>query len=134
MALAQPFVLAVSTRYTKLWFSDRSQISAIAAVSLANPLGGAIGQLVSPAIAAKAPGIPNLLLYTAIISTVATLPAPFIPKEPPSPPSAIATMERINFKAALRELGRNKLFLMLVVSFQVYGKYSVGCNTGLRQC
>jgi Na+/melibiose symporter-like transporter len=118
--ISQPFVLAVSTRYNKLWFSDKGQIAAVAAVSLANPLGGAIGEFLSPLIADNASGLPNLLLYTAVVSTVVTLPAPFIPKAPPSPPSATATVEFRHFRAAIRSLSQNKAFLLLIVAFWVY--------------
>jgi len=43
IGLAQPFVLAAPTRYSDLWFTDRGRISATAAMSLANPFGGAVG-------------------------------------------------------------------------------------------
>lgn len=67
IGLAQPFVLSAPTRYSDLWFTDRGKISATAVASLANPFGGALGQLISPFWATKASEVPNMVLYTAIL-------------------------------------------------------------------
>lgn len=65
--LAQPFVLAAPTRYSDLWFTNRGRVAATAVMSLANPLGGALAQLIGPAWVSKASDIPNLVLYVSII-------------------------------------------------------------------
>ncbi|EKG13325.1 Major facilitator superfamily [Macrophomina phaseolina MS6] len=67
IGLAQPFVLAAPTRYSDLWFTERGRISATALASLANPFGGALGQLIDPFWATKPSEVPNMVLYTAII-------------------------------------------------------------------
>lgn len=120
IGFAQPFVLAAPTRYSNLWFSDTGRVSATAVATLANPLGAALGQLIGPIWATNQSGIPNMVLYTAILSTVATLPAPFIPKAPPTPPSAIAASEKLDIKQALRELPRNVPFYLIFIPFSIY--------------
>lgn len=65
--LAQPFVLAAPTRYSDLWFTNRGRVAATAVMSLANPLGGALAQLIGPAWVHKPSDIPNLVLYISII-------------------------------------------------------------------
>ena len=120
VGFAQPFVLAAPTRYSNLWFSDKGRVSATAVASLANPLGAALGQLIGPLWATSTTGVPNMVLYTSIISTAATLPAPFIPKAPPTPPSAIAATEKLDLRQALRELPRNVSFYLILVPFAVY--------------
>ena len=40
--LAQPFVLAASTRYSDMWFTEQGRVGATALASLANPFGGAV--------------------------------------------------------------------------------------------
>ena len=120
IGFSQPFVLAAPTRYSNLWFSDAGRVSATAIASLANPFGGAIGQLVGPLLAMGEKGIPNMVLYTSIISTVATLPAPFIPEAPPTPPSAIAASEKLDIRAALSELPQNISFWLILAPFSVY--------------
>jgi FLVCR family MFS transporter 7 len=64
---AQPFVLAAPTRYSDLWFTNRGRVAATAVMSLANPFGGALAQLIDPFWANKASDIPNMVLYIAII-------------------------------------------------------------------
>lgn len=120
IGFSQPFVLAAPTRYSNVWFSDAGRVSATAIASLANPFGGALGQLIGPLWATKESGIPNMVLYTSIISTVAALPAPFIPKAPPTPPSAIAASEKLDIRQALSELPRNISFWLILFPFGVY--------------
>jgi FLVCR family MFS transporter 7 len=65
--LAQPFVLSAPTRYSDLWFTNKGRVTATAVMSLANPLGGALAQLIDPSWAGEASDIPNMVLYVAII-------------------------------------------------------------------
>jgi len=65
--LAQPFVLAAPTRYSDLWFTNRGRVAATAVMSLANPFGGALAQLIDPFWAGSPGDIPNMVLYIAII-------------------------------------------------------------------
>jgi len=120
IGFAQPFVLSAPTRYSNLWFSDNGRVSATAVASLANPLGAAIGQLVGPFWATDASSIPSMVLYTSVISTLASLPAFFIPSAPPSPPSAMAVDEKLNLREALHELPRNASFYLILLPFSVY--------------
>ena len=133
IGFAQPFVLAAPTRYSNLWFSDRGRVSATALASLANPLGGALGQLVSPLWAANARDIPNMILYTSILSTIATLPAPFLPSHPPSPPSSIAAAPKLDFREAARTLPRMTSFWLLVIPFAVYVGFFNATSTVINQ-
>jgi MFS transporter, FLVCR family, MFS-domain-containing protein 7 len=64
---AQPFVLSAPTRYSDLWFTNNGRVAATAVMSLANPFGGALGQLIDPFWAEKAEDIPNMVLYISII-------------------------------------------------------------------
>lgn len=120
IGFSQPFVLAAPTRFSNVWFSDQGRVSATAIATLANPLGGALGQLIGPFWATSEENIPSMVLYTAILSTVATLPAPFIPKAPPTPPSSIAAAEKLHVGQALRELPKNRSFWFIFWPFAVY--------------
>jgi FLVCR family MFS transporter 7 len=120
IGFAQPFVLSAPTRYSNLWFSDDGRVSATAVASLANPLGAAIGQLIGPLWATEASAIPTMVLYTSVISTLASLPAFFIPSAPPSPPSAMAVDEKLNLREALHRLPHNTSFYLILLPFAVY--------------
>jgi FLVCR family MFS transporter 7 len=67
IGFAQPFVLAAPTRYSDVWFTDKGRVSATAVASLANPFGGALGQLIGPLWISQPNDVPNMVLYTAII-------------------------------------------------------------------
>lgn len=67
---AQPFVLAAPTRYSDLWFSNRGRVAATALMSMANPLGGAVAQLVGPELATTSGDIPFLVLIVSIVVSV----------------------------------------------------------------
>jgi len=132
-------VLAAPTRYSELWFTEEGRISATAVASLANPLGGALGQLIDPFLCNQASDVPNMVLYVAIIvrrlpctlikrhrltpiqSTVATLPTIFLPSAPPHPPSRTSTLSKPAITlSTLRSLLRNPSFTLLLVPFSIY--------------
>lgn len=65
--LAQPFVLSAPTRYSDMWFTNRGRVAATAIMSLSNPFGGALAQLIDPLWAGNPDQIPNMVLYISII-------------------------------------------------------------------
>lgn len=67
IGLSQPFCLSAPTSYSDLWFSDRGRISATALTTLANPLGGALGQLVDSVWATKPGDVPDMVLWLSVI-------------------------------------------------------------------
>ena len=123
IGLAQPFVLTAPTRYSDLWFSPRGRVSATAIMSLANPFGGALGQLINPFLAVNPSDIPNMTLYIAVISSVATIPSFFIPARPPTPVSASHThphQSSTSFISQLRLLSCSSNFWLILLPFSVY--------------
>ncbi|MCJ1284431.1 hypothetical protein MMC26_003763 [Xylographa opegraphella] len=120
IGLAQPFVLSAPTRYSDLWFSPRGRVSATAVASLANPFGGALGQLIDPFLVNVPSDIPNLTLYVAIISSVATIPSFFIPAGPPTPVSPSSTHVQPPIMKQVSLLTRSVNFWLLFLPFSVY--------------
>ncbi|KAL8866406.1 MAG: hypothetical protein Q9198_008905, partial [Flavoplaca austrocitrina] len=120
IGLAQPFVLSAPTHYSSLWFSPRGRVSATAVASLANPLGGALGQLINPFLATSPKDIPYMTLYVAVISSVATIPSLFIPAGPPTPSSASSNTAPIRLRQTLRLLTSNANFILLLFPFAIY--------------
>ncbi|RFU27715.1 hypothetical protein B7463_g8614, partial [Scytalidium lignicola] len=118
--LAQPFVLCAPTRYSDLWFTNRGRVGATAVMSLANPLGGALAQLIDPAWAGKAEDIPNMVLYISIISSVATIPSFFLPAAPPTPCAPSAAQPKLELSKSLRALARSPEFWMVMIPFTTY--------------
>ena len=120
IGLAQPFVLSAPTRYSDIWFTPAGRVSATAIASLANPFGGALGQLINPFLASRASDIPNMVLYVAIISTVVCIPSFFIPSKPPTPVSPSSTHTAPGLRETVRILGDNPTFYFLFLPFAVY--------------
>ncbi|KAG8530950.1 uncharacterized protein KY384_004307 [Bacidia gigantensis] len=120
IGLAQPFVLSAPTYYSELWFSPRGRVSATAIASLANPFGGALGQLIDPFLANKPSEIPSMTLYVAIISTVATIPSFFVPAKPRTPVSPSSTQRAPDIRSALRLLSTNPTFWLIAIPFWIY--------------
>ncbi|KAL8734790.1 MAG: hypothetical protein Q9181_003034, partial [Wetmoreana brouardii] len=120
IGLSQPFVLSAPTHYSSLWFSPRGRVSATAIASLANPFGGALGQLINPFLASHPKDIAPMTLYIALISSVATIPSLFIPAAPPTPASASSTHTPLPLKQTFRLLARNANYILLLFPFAIY--------------
>lgn len=117
--LAQPFVLSAPTRYSDLWFTENGRVTATALMTLANPFGGALGQLVGPFLANEPSDIPTMVLYITIIATVATIPSFFTPAKPPTPPSQSSATLKLPLIASLKTLLKSSAFLMILIPFAV---------------
>lgn len=120
IGLAQPFVLAAPTHFSNLWFSPQGRCSATAVASLANPFGGALGQLVDPFLATKPSDIPTMTLYVAVITTVIAIPSFFIPIRPPTPSSPASNQVRPCLRKSMVLLSKNVNFFLIAVPFAIY--------------
>lgn len=133
IGFAQPFVLAIPTRYSQVWFSDSGRVSATALASLANPFGGALGQLIGPLWATDKSGIPALVLYTAVISSAASLPSFLLPGTPPTPPSAHSAAPKLQIRPALKSLATNWPFFQIAIPFAIYVGFFNATSSLLNQ-
>ncbi|KAG5922738.1 hypothetical protein E4U42_005361 [Claviceps africana] len=123
IGFAQPFTLAAPTRYSDMWFTNHGRVAATALTSLANPLGGALGQLFNPLWAKETTDVSNMVLYVSIISTVCCLPAFFTPAAPPTPVGPAAETPKMSLKDSLKTLAHSLELWLVLVPFFVY----VGC-------
>jgi len=117
--LAQPFVLSAPTQYSDIWFTPRGRVSATAIASLANPFGGALGQLINPFLCSKPSDIPSMTLYVAIISSLATIPTIFLPSRPPTPVAPSSSTPRPTLSHTLHLLTHNPNFWLLLLPFSI---------------
>ncbi|KNZ75045.1 Major facilitator superfamily domain-containing protein 7, partial [Termitomyces sp. J132] len=84
-AIAQPIYQVLGPKYSETWFDLKGRTTATMIVAIANPIGGAVGQLVSPLVAVKY--CLSKILVLGILSTAVT---PFIflvGSVPPTPPT-----------------------------------------------
>ncbi|KAK1590106.1 major facilitator superfamily transporter [Colletotrichum navitas] len=118
--LAQPFVLAAPTRYSDLWFTDRGRVAATALTSLANPLGAALGQLIVPFWVTSPGDMSSGVLWVAVISTVAALPAFFIPARPPTPVAPSSQTAKLGIRESVAAVGRSLELWLVMIPYAVY--------------
>lgn len=152
IGFGQPFVLAAPARYSDLWFTNRGRVAATALMSLANPFGAALGQLIIPFWVYKTSDMPNAVLYLAIIvclpvpfnsededtdyrtqATVCCVPSLFIPAKPPTPPSASGETEKLSLRESVRALNSSLEFYLLLVPFVVYVGFFNSISTIINQ-
>ncbi|OBT56206.1 hypothetical protein VE04_02862 [Pseudogymnoascus sp. 24MN13] len=117
---AQPFVPSSPTHYSDLWFTNNGRVAATAIMTLANPLGGALGQLIDPFFAPNKGDIPNMVLYISIIATVASIPSFFIPAAPPTPSSPSSTEHKLDIIPSIKTLFKSPEFIMMLIPYTVY--------------
>ncbi|KAK3708052.1 hypothetical protein LTR37_011745 [Vermiconidia calcicola] len=120
-SLAAPFIMSAPTRYSRQWFGDRSRTFATALQSLAYPLGAGFGALTGPYMVEPIGPMDyaGQALLIAIVFTVVSIPVPFIPKEPPTPPSAVAAAKRLRVRESLKSIVRNRPFYLQFFTFAV---------------
>ncbi|KAL2798417.1 major facilitator superfamily domain-containing protein [Aspergillus keveii] len=133
IGLAQPFCLSAPTRYSDLWFTDRGRTSATAVATLANPLGAALGQLINSFWAEEPHQVPDMVLYLAIMATVASLPSFFIPAKPPTPPSASSATTKTPLLPAVSQMLKTLEFWLILIPFGVYVGFFNSVSSLLNQ-
>ncbi|KAI0295839.1 MFS general substrate transporter [Multifurca ochricompacta] len=82
-AISQPVYQILAPKYSERWFNLKGRTTATMIISIANPIGGALGQLLSPLFSDTRKSI----LVLAIISTVVVPIDLLILEAPPTPPS-----------------------------------------------
>lgn len=133
IGFAQPFALASPAYYTDIWFTSRSRVSANAIASLANPLGGAIAQLVGPAIVTKTSEMPTFMVITAGVSTACAASALLVQSRPPLPPCPSSTITKYPLMQSIKALCVNLRFLAAFVMFSIYVGFFNAFSTYINQ-
>lgn len=105
--------MSAPTRYSRQWFGDRSQAFATELQSLAYPLGAGFGALTGPYNYA------GQALLIAIVLTIVRIPVPFVPKAPPTPPSAVAAAKRLRVRESSKSIARIRPFYLQFFTFAV---------------
>ncbi|THH16733.1 hypothetical protein EW146_g3954 [Bondarzewia mesenterica] len=82
-AIAQPVFQVLGPKYSEVWFDLKGRTTATMLIAIANPIGGAIGQLISPVLG----NVRHSILILGIISTAVTPMVFLILEKPPVPPT-----------------------------------------------
>ncbi|KAF9931668.1 hypothetical protein FBU30_009729 [Linnemannia zychae] len=121
---AQPFFMNIPPKFAAVWFSEDSRTTATMIGTVSNASAAALAQIIVPIITdnTKPETMPHSVLFTAILSTVAIIPAFFVADRPPTPPSpsaAEALLQTVEepFYISLKKVGTNRQFLLLMLVF-----------------
>jgi FLVCR family MFS transporter 7 len=97
-SVATPFFQVLGPRYSELWFNLDGRTTATMVMSITAPVGGAIGQLLSP----LAGDTRHSILVLAIISTAACPALFLIGGKPPTPPTYAASQTGSSLSTLIR--------------------------------
>jgi MFS transporter, FLVCR family, feline leukemia virus subgroup C receptor-related protein len=135
IAIGGPFITNVITRISNLWFMQKNRTKMTSLMSSSYMFGLGLGFMltsllwnnnnnnidnINNQLEINKSSMKNLMLYSAIISTLLGLPVCFYFKESPEvPPSLSANSERHNFFDSLKELVKHKDYNILLLVFSV---------------
>ncbi|EPS96236.1 hypothetical protein FOMPIDRAFT_58415 [Fomitopsis schrenkii] len=98
--VAQPIFQVLIPGYSEKWFNLRQRTTATMLMSISNPIGVAIGQLISPLV-----GPPNQgLLVLAIIYSASAPCVLLVQDAPPTPPTRAAGQRNPSFMSLVRAM------------------------------
>ncbi|KZT69101.1 MFS general substrate transporter [Daedalea quercina L-15889] len=98
--VVQPIFQVLAPGYSEKWFDLRQRTTATMLMAVANPIGSALGQLISPLV-----GTPrDSILVLAIISTAVTPLIFLVNDAPPAPPTLAAAQESPSFWSFVRAM------------------------------
>lgn len=127
-AMAQSFLLFIPTKVSQLWFPETSRAVSTTILSMSNPLGILVTQLVSPLIVPHKENIPTLNYVfggLAIFSLLTTLVCVTrsMPPTPPSHSAARGERDRAPYLQQLKQTFTCVPYLLLLLAF--------GCGVAL---
>ncbi|KAJ3913441.1 major facilitator superfamily domain-containing protein [Lentinula edodes] len=134
-AIAQPIYQVLGPKYSENWFNLQGRTTATMIVAIANPVGSAIGQLLSPLVG----GTRQSILVLGIIST-AVIPFIFlVHSQPPMPPTYAASTPSASFSHLARDvifggqshgakMSRRQRFDFMVIAW-IFGILVAATNT-----
>ncbi|KAF9010646.1 major facilitator superfamily domain-containing protein [Cyathus striatus] len=104
-AIAQPVYQVLGPKYSETWFNLQGRTTATMVIAISNPVGGALGQLLSPIVG-------NTRQSVLVLGIMATAVTPFIfliRSAPPSPPTYAGSKPSPSLHSLLRAmLGREE--------------------------
>jgi len=119
--IGQPFLLNAPAKLAAFWFRPNTRAIATTIGSVSNPIGIAIGFGLPGIIVTSSKSkeeIGNLMLVEACLSTAVFISCIiFFKSKPKTPPSNSADMKREEFLPSMKQLFKNKNFIMLFIFF-----------------
>jgi len=119
IAIGQPFILNAVTKLSANWFPEDERTIATGLAMLAQFLGIAITMLLTPELVVGNDLMVMLIIYGILSLTSGILFVVFVKDKPPTPPTTKEISERVVLTEGLRQLFKNKQFIILFIAFFV---------------
>ncbi|XP_004578710.2 heme transporter FLVCR1 isoform X1 [Ochotona princeps] len=145
-SVAQVFILGLPSRIASVWFGPKEVSTACATAVLGNQLGTAVGFLLPPVLVPNTNGtslasnISTMFYGTSVVATLLFILTAIVFKEKPQyPPSqAQAALwasppEDYSYKKSIRNLFKNKAFVLLLISYGIMTGAFYSISTLLNQ-
>jgi len=117
IAFGQPFIMNAITKLSANWFPESERTSATGLGMIAMFLGIALGMFIPPLIVASF-NFQTMVLVFGVLSLISgILFVIFAKNKPPTPPSSIISGDKVLMVAGMKQLFKNKNFLILFVVF-----------------
>ena len=119
-AFSQPVIVSCPTILAAIWFGENERGIANMIGSVSNPVGVALGTVVSAQIVGSAKDIELMLwVYSGPCALAFLLILIFFQDKPPTPPCVSAGQKSASFINGLKLVIRNKPYLLLLLSFGI---------------
>ena len=116
IGIVGPPLLISPPRLSSIWFSPKHRTWATAVPVIARSVGIALAFITIPYLTRHYDIHTMLYVQAETAICVALLATIYFPSKPPTPPSQSAGMERTRFFSSLKQLIRNRSFILLVIS------------------
>lgn len=117
IALGQPLVVGAVTTVAAAWFPTKERATAAGLGTLAIYLGILVAMLITPALAVKF-GMATMLVIYGVVAVVSALAfIVFAKAKPPTPPCPAGQDERVLMFDGLKQMLRQRDFLLLLAVF-----------------
>lgn len=112
LGMSQSLVLSAPTRFSETWFTSSGRVAATAVMSLANPAGAAVAQVVVPFLVNDPGDIASMVLYVASVVSFSTFSHPDPHAKSDYPRRPLWQSQAYSYQA--RRLPRQRLLLAQV--------------------
>jgi FLVCR family feline leukemia virus subgroup C receptor-related protein len=132
-ALGAPCILNTPQMISSVWYSPQERTMSTTILSISSPIGVGLGFFLPQLFVSASDNVKgldqvnHLMFFIAIVGTVLLVPSFFLLKEKPrTPPSGAAKKEKLNYKESLKNLIRNRNFLVFLGGASLsWGTYNV---------
>lgn len=109
-------VMILPPKISSIWFPPKERVFATAVAVTFQSVGVALGFVINPYLTQQYSIRTMLIVQAEMSAFIAIFFTIYFPPRPPTPPSSSAKENRVDFVASLKQLLRNRSYIILVLS------------------